>query len=224
MFDMRFKNPCAFILAGGSQSGKTTLTLNILRNANYLFETPECTQNILFFYNEWQSAYESISTEENFKKKLHFINKLPTVDFVKEKTLAFKGRGGSIVVIDDFQNRLNNDIATIFQNVCHHYDVTVFLLVQNIFPPVKAFRDISLNAQYIVLFKNARDGSQIVNFLKQFAPGNSKGLGDLFREVTESTYSYMLFDVHPTTPKKLRIRSHILPSEGTTRVYVPEED
>ena len=58
MFDLRFKTPCTFLLAGASQSGKTSFTLNLLRHIDLLFTNPRCKQHIIYYYKEWQDNFE----------------------------------------------------------------------------------------------------------------------------------------------------------------------
>lgn len=207
-FDMRFKTPSAFVLGGVSQSGKTTFTLNMLRYIDQLFDKPERKQNIIFYYHQWQSLYENFR-QENIVK--HWINKLPTEDDVKERTLLYKDKGGSIIVIDDFAQELNKGVATIFSELVHHTNSVVILLTQNIFSKNIYFRDISLNSTYVILFKNPRDSLQIVNFARQFSPGKNPYIVQAYKEATKSAYSYLLFDLHQSTRDDLRVRSNVLP-------------
>jgi hypothetical protein len=218
MCDVRFKNPSSFLLAGVSQSGKTTLTLNILRSIDDLFENPKCKQNIIFFYHQWQNSYETFRKENIVKE---WINKLPTEEDVKEKTLLYKDMGGSVIVIDDFAQELNKDIANIFSILTHHTNSVVLLLTQNLFSKNPVFRDVSLNATVVIVFKNPRDSSSIINFAKQFSPGNTKYIVDAYKEATKTAYSYLLFDLHQNTPENLRVRSNILRSEWPIRVFLP---
>ena len=214
--DMRFKNPTSFILAGPSQSGKTTFALNLLRQIDELFVTPECQQNIIYYYKEWQDTLANVQ-QENLVQQ--WVNALPTVDDFKERTLLHKETGGSIVIIDDFAQNLNADIVTIFSVLCHHYNATVILLTQNIFSKNPVFREISLNATYILLFKNPRDLSQISHYARQFNPGNSKFIIAAFRECTKLPHSYMLFDHHQSTDENLRIRSNIFINQWPMKVW-----
>jgi hypothetical protein len=215
-FDLRFKNPSSFILGGVSQSGKTTFTLNLLRNIDQLFEDPRCKQNIIYFYKQWQESYENFKRENIVRE---WINHLLTEDDIKEKTLLYKDRGGSVIVVDDFAQELNKDIANIFSIYAHHTNSIVILLTQNIFSKNPVFRDISLNANYIILFKNIRDASQIVHLAKQFAPGNNTYVIEAYKDATKNAYSYLLFDLHQAQFDNLRLRSRILPHELPMCIY-----
>jgi predicted kinase len=214
-YDVSFKNPSSFILAGASQSGKTTFTLNILRNIDVMFEKPSCKENIIYFYNQWQDGFESFKNENIVKE---WIEKLPSTDDIIEKTLAHK-ESGSVIIIDDFAQQLNRDTIDIFTKLCHHTNSVIILLTQNLFSKNPVFREISLNATYIVLFKNPRDASQIITYARQFAPGRSKYIVDAFREATRKPYSYMLFDLHQSTPDSIRVRSNVLPHEFPMQAY-----
>lgn len=217
-FDVRFENPSTFILAGASQCGKTTFVLNLLRNTQSLFRQPSCAQNIIYYYNQWQDALQRFQGENIVKD---WIGKLPTTDDVTEKTLLFRD-SGSIIVIDDFAQQLNKDTIDLFSRISHHTNSVIILMTQNLFSKNPAFRDISLNGTYILLFKNPRDSSQISCFAKQVAPGNTKYVIEAYREATKRPYSYLLFDNHQTTPEILRIRSNILPHEFPIQTYFPK--
>ena len=52
-----------------------------------------------------------------------------------------------------------------------HDNVSVIYLTQNLFH--KTQRSISLNSDYMVIFKNARDQSQIQHLARQVMPNNS---------------------------------------------------
>lgn len=216
MYDLRFRNPSTFILAGASQSGKTTFVLNLLRNVETLFEEPRCVNNIIYFYNQWQPSFEMFQKENIV---CDWVSKLPRCEDITERTLLSR-ETGSIIIIDDFAQQLTKDTIDIFSKISHHTNAVIILLTQNLFSKNPVFREISLNSTYIVLFKNPRDASQISCFAKQFSPGKSQYIIDAFREATRQPYSYLLFDHHQATPDVLRIRSHILPHEFPIIVWL----
>ena len=217
MFDLRFHPNSTYVIAGASGCGKTTWVVNVLFNANELFAEPKCMQNVCYYYNQWQTAFNDIRSSNAVT---HWLNELPTVDSVKELCTPFIGRGGSVLIIDDFQNQITKDVQEIFTTLSHHLELTVFLLGQNIFSKNKFFRDISLNSKYICLFKSPRDQLQIVSFARQFQPNNSAYVIQSFREATKRPYSYMLFDLHQETPDFLRIKSNIFEHEFPMRIWL----
>ena len=75
----------------------------------------------------------------------------------------------------------------------------------------------SLNAHYMVLFKNPRDAVQVATLARQMYPGRSKFLAEAFKDATDKAYGYLLIDLKPDTEEKYRIRTNIFPGE---RQYV----
>lgn len=206
------------MLAGASKSGKTTFTLNLLRNIDQLFVDPSCLANVIYFFNEDQPALDSFKEEGIVH---HWYKHLPTTSEIDTLTAGHL-QTGSIIVIDDFQEDLTSDTVKIFTNKCHHRNASVILLAQNIFCPKVGFRTISLNTSYIVLFKNPRDTSQITSFAKQFSSGNIRWVLEAFKEATRDGHSYLLFDLDQLTPDWLRVRSKVLPHQlPMTLYYLP---
>jgi len=214
--NMCFRNPCAILLAGPSQSGKTTFVANLLRGAAQVFQKPSCTQNVIYFYHDDQPLFKMLNAEGIVHK---WFQHLPTTQEIEELTAGFL-ETGSIIVIDDFQEQVTSDTVEIFTRTCHHRNAVVIMLVQNMFTPKKGYRTISLNSQYITLFKNPRDTSQIINFAKQFSSGSVPWVVKAFREATRNAHSYMLFDTHQATPEWARVRSDVLPHQLPMRLYV----
>lgn len=216
MYDLRFKSPSTFILVGSSQSGKTTFTLNVLRSASELFEDSRCVQNVLFYYKHMQPSYESVEKEGLVNQ---WVNQVPTKSDIQDRTMLYKNSGGSIVIIDDFGDELTSDILHIFTALSHHYKLHVFLLLQTLYSKNPLYRAISLNATYIVIFKNPRDTSQIRTYARQFSSGNVKYIIESFHQATKLPYSYLLFDHHQLTPEILRVRSRVLPHQQPMIVW-----
>jgi len=79
-------------------------------------------------------------------------------------------------------------------------------------------REITLNAQYILLCKNRRDKSQIMHLGKQLFPGQSKFFQEVYENATKNPYSYLFIDLRSETPEQLRLRAQILPNQ-TQYVY-----
>ena len=71
-------------------------------------------------------------------------------------------------------------IAKLFTKKSHHGNLSVIYIVQNLFHQSKDHRIISLNASYIVLTKNVRDASQVIQLAKQIYPHNVKYLQILY--------------------------------------------
>ena len=114
-------------------------------------------------------------------------------------------------------------IIDLFTKGCHHKNLSVFFITQNIFYKGKNQRDLSLNSHYLVLFKNPRDKAQIRHLAQQMCPQNSKFLVEAFLDATEKPHGYLLIDLKQATPENYRFRTNIFPHEGATTVYVPRK-
>ena len=205
MCDLRLETPSTFLISGPSQSGKTVFVSRMINDGPYLFKDPRCFQNVLFYYNHWQPLYSELKD----KKDVRFFDSLPSLHEVKDLTEPYSQKGGSVVVIDDYMQRVNQDISTMFTVLSHHANITFFLITQNLFPKNKFYRDISLNSTYIVIFKNPRDLSQISVFARQFGSRKYKEILNAYREATEKPFSYIFFDNHQKTEDRFRIKSDI---------------
>ena len=97
----------------------------------------------------------------------------------------------------------------------------MFYLTQNLFPPGKLSRTISLNSHYFIIFKNPRDSLGIATLAKQMFPGRTQYLMDSFQDATKKPFSYLLIDCHPQTPENIRLRTNIFPGERHI-VYIPK--
>lgn len=181
-----------------------------------MLKNPAAMQNVLFFYSHWQPLYDDLE-----KLGVHFFNHLPSKEEVASLTEPYTDKGGSVLIIDDFMQEVNADISHMFTVLSHHCNITIFLLSQNLFPKNPVFRDISLNATYIVVFKNPRDSSQIAAFARQFRPGKNQFIVKVYEAATEKPYSYLFFDNHQTTPDLIRIRSDIFNDGTPMRVWIP---
>ena len=97
--------------------------------------------------------------------------------------------------------------------------MSVLYLTQNLFYNGKHTRTSSLNAHYLVLFKNVRDTTQVANLARQMFPGQSHFMLDAFRDATSIPFGYLLVDLRPDIFERCKLRTNIFPGE-THYVYV----
>ena len=118
-------------------------------------------------------------------------------------------------------SEIGNDkrITNLFTKGSHHKNLSVILLLQNLFYNGKETRNISLNTHYIVLFKNPRDNTIVTSLAKQMYPGNVKYLQEAFNDATKEPYHYLFLDLKPYTNETYRVRTCIMPDE-TQYAYV----
>ena len=203
--DPRWQHPFTCIVAGPTQSGKTEFVKRFIENLKDMV-TPLPTR-IVWSYGEWQPAYQPL---------------LDKVDFVQGLSdLPLYSKEPLLVVIDDQMHGVDRRITSLFTKGSHHRNLSIVYIVQNLFNQQKEHRTISLNSHYLVIFKNPRDGSQIVHLAKQMYPGKTHYLRQAFALATQQPHGYLLIDLKQATPEGMRLRSHIFPGESH-EVYVED--
>jgi hypothetical protein len=166
---------------------------------------------IIFCYGEYQPIFREYP-------EVQFVDGLPDMSAPQ-----FNGQKHTLLIIDDLMSEAgsNDTVCNIFTKFSHHRNISVIFLTQNLFYKNKYSRTMSLNAQYIVIFKNPRDTLQITTLARQMHPGNGKFLVEAFRDATQRSYGYLLIDLKPETDEKIRIRTNIFPDE-IQHVYIPK--
>ena len=203
--DVRWTHPFTCVIAGPTGCGKTEFVKQIIQHVEDMV-TPVPTK-IIWSYGEWQPTYQSLLD------KVHFVQGLPDLPQYSQEPL--------LVVIDDQMHAVDQRISSLFTKGSHHRNLSVIYIVQNLFDQHKEHRTISLNAHYLVIFKNPRDGSQIVHLAKQMYPGKTHYVRQAFALATQEPHGYLLIDLKQTTPEGMRLRSHIFPGERQ-EVYVED--
>ena len=141
MMDVRFKTPANFYICGQTQCGKSYMVrqmLNHLEEMFYPFPT-----KIIYCYGEYQKEFDE------FPLNVQLLEGFP--NDIGELT---KGHDNSLIVLDDLMSQCSNDpcVADLFTRGSHHRGISVLYLTQNLFPPGKLSRTISLNSHYMLIF------------------------------------------------------------------------
>ncbi len=205
MLGPKLQTPCRVLCSGISGCGKTQFVFSLLQKKKSLFSTD--FKKILYFYSEYQ---ETFSKMKNKITNIHFIKGLPDKPPINDTK---KENGHILIVFDDLMNESSHNtvLLDLFTRGSHHNFISCILMSQNLFFQGKHFRTISLNAEYIIAWKNPRDMSQIHNLSRQIFPDNSTGIRDVYTQVTENNpHSYIFIDLKQNTPDNLRVWSDIL--------------
>ena len=171
---------------------------------------------ILYCYSVEQPMYGEI---RGVLPRIIFHKGLPT----KEDIAQLDDGNHNMVILDDLMTKLqkSDDILDMFILQSHHMSISVIYLMQNVFHQGKYCRTIALNTQYLVLFKNPRDSSQVRLLARQIFPLYPLALVEAYTDATQGgDYGYLFLDLTQQCKEKLRMRSHITP-EHYTIVYTP---
>ena len=206
--DPRWKHPFTSMICGPTGCGKTFFVKKFLKYIDDMCDVS--FERIIFYYSEWQHSYNE------YEKKIEFREGLPQPSDYSNDS------GTKLVIIDDLMRESsNNTVIDLFTKGSHHKNLSVMLITQNLFHQGHGQRDISLNANYIVVFKNPRDRAQIQHLARQVCPENPRFLQDAYHDATVPPHGYLLFDLKQSTPDNCRFRTSIFPNDSYHYVYNP---
>ena len=206
------KHPTTCLVSGPTGCGKTRFVSRLISTPGMITPKPK---RIIWLYSEWQTIYSELST------KL-------TIDFIKNGNISqiydtLNSEVENLIVLDDQMSSSDlsqkKQTVKLFTQGSHHRNLTVIHIVQNLFEQGSWSRTISLNSQYIVVFKNPRDSAQI-NYLSQQAyPRDSKFLVESYLDATLKPHSYLAINLTQECEQWMRVCSNIFPEEET-QIYV----
>lgn len=213
-FDTRLQHPFSLVVSGPSNSGKTYFVKDVIENATKIIS--QRMENIVYIYSCWQPLYNELLKIRD----INFVQDLP--ESLCDDTLLPPEKN-NLLIIDDLMNDASNNIEVqnVFTKYVHHRNLSCIYLVQNLFIQGKASRTISLNTNYLVLFKNPRDKYQISLLGRQMFPGNVKYFMEAYNDATKQPYGYLMIDYKAKTPDLLRLRTNLLAEHQV--VYIPKK-
>ena len=177
--DFAFIHPFSCIVSGPSGSGKSVHVCNILSDSSYIIKNLNSKPRVLWVYGVWQKLYDkAIDVDIDYQQSM------PTEDQFKEY---------DIIVFDDLMNELRNDdlLSKAFTKYSHHYETSVFFITQNLFLKSHQFRDASLSAHYMILFRNRRDQQQAMTLGRQMYPQDASMFMEVYDDATKEKYGYI---------------------------------
>lgn len=212
--DTRLVHPFTMIASGPTSCGKTFFVSRFLKHLDRLCNVH--FDRIIVYYAEWQDTYE-----QGFKPaygQIEYHEGLPD-----PKDYSHDNARKKLIIIDDLMRESSNKVVEdLFVRGSHHKSLSIIYLNQNLFH--KGQRDISLNANYLVLFKNPRDRAQIFYLARQIYPENPKFLQEIYYDATKHSFSYLFIDLKQNTPDELRFRASIFPDDERQYAYVPKKN
>ena len=180
----------------------------LLRQAAAMIDPPP--ERITWCYGEWQEAYATMNLVD-----VRFEEGLPSASMFNSSTR-------NLIVIDDLMAETDERVTTLFTKKKSSQEHIRAVSRTEPVPKNKESRTISLNSQYMVVFKNPRDASQMSHLARQMYPGRVKFVQEAFKDATSVPYGYLLVDLKQDTPEDMRLRTTIFPDDGVQYVYLPK--
>ncbi len=148
-FDCRLQHPFSCVISGPSNSGKTYFVKCLMENGlNMILKKFE---NIVYIYNCWQPLYDELLKLYDIK----FVEGIPTSlndDHLLPVNKAY------LLILDDMMSEAsgNAQVQKVFTQFVHHRNLSSIYIIQNLFAQGKSSRTISLNTNYLILFKKTQ--------------------------------------------------------------------
>ena len=200
--NFKFKHPFTCLISGPTQSGKTHFTLELLKKVEEMIE-PQPSK-IIWCFGAHQEKVNNGLPED-----------IVLVEGLASGLEEIDGSRPTLLILDDLMDEAGDakEVSELFTKGSHHRNLSIMMLVQNVFHQGKIMRTVSLNTHYMILFKNPRDAGQIRCLANQLFPGKTTFLIDAYKQATQKPHGYLLLDFKQSTQEKYRVLSEVLPGE-----------
>lgn len=195
----RVTHPATFVVSGSTASGKTSLTLRLMKERETVFTPP--IERAIFVCDCFQDQFKP------YEGSIEFVKSLDDVELDGRST---------ILALDDMMSSKDSRITDFFTKG-RHRNVTTLYLTQNLFAPNPHTRCLNTNAHHFLFLKSPRGCLQLGTLARQiFAGEKAKALQRIYEDhVTSRNYGYLWLNLAPDCPESLRVRSEFLASDRT---------
>ena len=200
-FDARLQAPFTMVLAGPSSSGKSTFLCSLLKNTLRLINT-EFDYIVCFLGSSDTKLSELVPL---YGSKITFVEGLP-----KDFNSYINSSKNGLIVLDDLMSASTKDprVAELYTKTSHHENVSVCLVLQDIFHHGKERLSVLRNTNYLVLFINPLDRSVIHALAHRIDPVNKRAVIRMIL-YAQTHYRYLLLDGKQGTLPEARYRTDI---------------
>lgn len=204
------QHPFSLLLAGPSSCGKSYFIGQLIRRCKTHIQP--AIQKVVYVYHQHQQLFSEL--QRDCPVPIDFVETLDAVHLHSQTP--------TLLVVDDHMDNpsVEQRVAEFFIKKCHHGNVSVAYMVQNLFHTSKHHRTISLNAHYMWIGKNPRSADQILHLAVQMFPKRHHYLREAYEDATKSPFGYLFLDFKQTTPDAYRIKTDILCDHPV--VYLPK--
>ena len=211
-----FETNSSICVAGGTSSGKTFWVHKFLLHLEEMYKSNPPVQ-VMYCYGVHQPLFDQMEKEMSY---IEFHPGIPTQTEIEQFTSDGRHR---LICLDDLMSEVTSSktMQDLFCQYCHHRNLSVIFITQNIFQQGKFARTIALNTHYLVLLRNMRNASQVNALGRQLYPGNAGMLEEIYKDATSEAYGYLVIDTSPHSDDRHRLRTKIFPGE-TPIIYVPK--
>ena len=216
MHDIRFKENFKIFVCGPSRCGKTVFIKDLLQNIPSI--TKQNISKVIYVYKVWQQTFEDMKLQG----LVHFFLREEENIVEKIKKLSFGEY--SLVIFDDLINSKNlEEISNLFVVDGRHSNYSMIFTSQRMFVNNEYFRQISNNCDYIVVFKNPRNYSEIRTLAQQLTP-ISLDLLEIYTKATKDPFSYLMINLTQECNEDLKFLSHLFDYDHYVKSYIKKNN
>jgi hypothetical protein len=211
---LKFHHPFTMTIAGPTMVGKTRLLSDLLRQSSRLIVPPP--ERIVWMYGEWQPMYREMENE--LKGIISFVRGWDASIYE-----TFVPSENNLLVLDDVMTASKNDsvLSDLFTKGASHRNLSVVLILQNLYFQGKSAVDVRRNTQYMIIFKARQDKLQVARLGRTIFPDNLSYFSEAYKDATLADHGHLLIDLKPTCPEPYCLRSRVL--DENVVVYVPSD-
>jgi hypothetical protein len=209
-----FSHPTRIMVAGATQSGKTTLVLKMLRHLDTLMDPPP--QKIYWFY----TMPASVAGVHDILPHVKLRNGAPSEDVINN---IIKDGKPKLIIMDDMQDLMKDKkqaslITDLFTKISHHGNLSVLFIVQNLF--LKDLIRVREQCDQIIIMGNGVSApANCMNMGKVMMLGNY--LGECMDKVRAHGVSHPYLLVSSDAKAlPFRVRSGITPGDAHQLFFV----
>ena len=215
MHDIRFKENFKIFVCGPSRCGKTVFIKDLLQNIPSI--TKQNISKVIYVYKVWQQIFEDMKLQG----LVHFFLREEENIVEKIKKLSFGEY--SLVIFDDLINsKILEEISNLFVVDGRHSNYSMIFTSQRMFVNNEYFRQISNNCDYIVVFKNPRNYSEIRTLAQQLTP-MSLDLLEIYTKATKDPFTYLLINLTQECNEDVKFLSHLFDYDHYVKTYVKKD-
>ena len=213
-------------MVGSTRSKKSTLTSQILLHREAVIDKP--VHKIIFYYKVWQELYTEL--REKLGDLIDFKNELSL-----EEPEKSPDNRTTVIIFDDLHlifkqnNQLSYQILNYFTIYSNHLGLLTIFFTQNVFIQNEIYRTLSQNSNYIVLFKNFRNTSQVKMLANQICGSkkDAEPFMSVYREIMSNgqRFNYLILTLHPLSGEAT-VHTQIIPTNSLEyhkleKLYIP---
>ena len=209
---LRVPTPVSWILSGATMSGKSRFIFKLLLNKNHIFDKP--IDKVYYCHSIDQQLYHEMREKID---NIVFYQGLPNMDEMTE----WSKEGSVLIVFDDLQEEITSskEASDLMLQGVHHLGLSSIMVLQNLYTKNRYSRNLALNSQVYVLFRNRRDMTQMATFGRQIMPNKCSAFVEICQHAFDH-YGYLMVVTDPRLEhNELMLRSNIFQEEGPTVIY-----